>query len=372
MPVSPTFFFSEIIGPIVLVAVTLVPYLYINAQTGVTPETNPDVPEDQIKATNSLIRVAAVAFGPVAINAGVLAGLFAMACCMGPLLSMCCKRFGAVLAAIAHGVSVVMLLASFEVMFFLEGWDFSKTVLGMIASIALQRLLFKFIIALALTREFKADTSNIAWWTGKWYALGWHTISQPGREFLCKITELGFFAADFILGHLILFMLLPPLLVPYIDKFHSVMLFWLRPSRQIRPPIYSLKQTKLRRRRVIRYSILYFFMFFVFVLLIGGPLIASPFITNLPELPMNLMQPTGLNFNDTTSSQTGTALAAPAETGTGSAGTSRNDAPADEEPSASDEEPSADTEEVTAPDEPEEPEEPSLSEEEIDSLKRLV
>lgn len=365
-------FFSEIIGPIVLVAVTLVPYLYINAQTGVTPETNPDVPEDQIKATNSLIRVAAVAFGPVAINAGVLAGLFAMACCMGPLLSMCCKRFGAVLAAIAHGVSVVMLLASFEVMFFLEGWDFSKTVLGMIASIALQRLLFKFIIALALTREFKADTSNIAWWTGKWYALGWHTISQPGREFLCKITELGFFAADFILGHLILFMLLPPLLVPYIDKFHSVMLFWLRPSRQIRPPIYSLKQTKLRRRRVIRYSILYFFMFFVFVLLIGGPLIASPFITNLPELPMNLMQPTGLNFNDTTSSQTGTALAAPAETGTGSAGTSRNDAPADEEPSASDEEPSADTEEVTAPDEPEEPEEPSLSEEEIDSLKRLV
>jgi hypothetical protein len=54
-------------------------------------------------------------------------------------------------------------------------------------------------------------------------------MSQPAREYLCKITELGFFAADFILGHIILFIMLPALCVPYIDKFHSVMLFWLRP-----------------------------------------------------------------------------------------------------------------------------------------------
>ena len=101
--------------------------------------------------------------------------------------------------------------------------------LGMIAVVALQRFIFKLIISLALTREFKTDQSNIAWWTGKWYSLGWHTISQPGREFLCKITELGFFAADFILGHMILFVMLPALCIPYIDKFHSVMLFWLRP-----------------------------------------------------------------------------------------------------------------------------------------------
>ena len=212
-------FFSEIIGPLVLVAVTLVPYLFINAQTGVSSPT----------ATNSLIRVAAVAFAPIAINAGVLAGFFGMACCMGPLLSMCCKKFGAVLAAIAHGIAVVVLLAFFEVMFFLEGWDFAKALLGMIAVVALQRFIFKLIIALALTREFKSDSSNIAWWTGKWYAMGWHSMSQPGREFLCKITELGMFAADFILGHVLLFLMVPVLIIPYVDKFHSVMLFWLRP-----------------------------------------------------------------------------------------------------------------------------------------------
>lgn len=292
-------FFSEFFGPLVLVAVTLLPYLFINAQTGVENPT----------ATNSLIRVALVAFGPVAINAGLLLGLFAMACCMGPLLSMCCKKFGAVLAAIAHAVAVIMLLAFFEVMFFLEGWSFPKALLGMIAVTALQRFIFKLIISLALTREFKTDSSNVAWWTGKWYSMGWHSISQPGREFLCKITELGMFAADFVLGHVLLFLQLPVLLVPYVDKFHSVMLFWLRPSRQIRPPIYSLKQSKLRRRRVIRFAILYFLMLVIFVALIVGPIVASGFMGNLSFNPMNLMQPTGQDNNDTTEEETGTGVA---------------------------------------------------------------
>jgi 1,3-beta-glucan synthase len=284
----------------------VIPYLFINAQTGVIKKNNNKVlnqtPGLEIKATNSLIRLGLVALAPIAINAGVLLGLFAMACCAGPLLSMCCKKFGAVLAAIAHGVAVVMLLVFFEVMLFLEGFSFSKALLGMIAVVALQRFVFKLIISLALTREFKADTSNIAWWTGKWYALGWHTISQPGREFLCKITELGMFAADFILGHVILFMMLPVVLIPYVDKFHSVMLFWLRPSRQIRPPIYSLKQTKLRKRRVVRYAILYFFMLIVFVLIVAGPLVAHRFVDTSSigsSIPMNLLQPTQFDNNDT-------------------------------------------------------------------------
>ncbi|KAK2738559.1 1,3-beta-D-glucan synthase [Myotisia sp. PD_48] len=288
-------FLSEIVGPLVLVAVTLIPYLFINAQTGVK----------QAEATNSLIRVGVVALAPIAVNAGILAAMFAMACCMGPVLSMCCKKFGSVLAAIAHGVAVVTLLAFFEVMFFLEGWDFAKCLAGMISVIAIQRFVFKLIISLALTREFRQDSSNIAWWTGKWYNMGWHSVSQPGREFLCKITELGLFAADFILGHILLFIMLPALCIPFVDKGHSVMLFWLRPSRQIRPPIYSLKQSKLRKRRVIRFAILYFVMLAIFVALIAGPLVARRFLTSLPDIPMDLLQPTGQDNNDTTSERTG-------------------------------------------------------------------
>jgi 1,3-beta-glucan synthase len=217
-------FWAEIVSPLCLVAVTLVPYLFINAQTGVTKENEPSV-----KPTAALIRVAIVAFAPIAINAGALAAFFAMACCMGPLLSMCCKKFGSVLAAIAHAIAVIVLLVFFEVMFFLQGFDFAKTLLGMIAVVAIQRFIFKLIISLALTREFKTDQSNIAFWTGKWYSMGWHSMSQPAREYLCKITELSMFAADFVLGHIILFLMFPIIMIPQVDKLHSMMLFWLRP-----------------------------------------------------------------------------------------------------------------------------------------------
>lgn len=297
-----------------MVAVTLIPYLFINARTGVT--------ESGAKATNALLRIGIVAFAPIGINAGVAFGMFGMACCMGPLLSMCCKKFGSVLAAIAHGVAVIMLLAIFEVMFFLEGWNWPRCVLGMISMAAIQRFVYKLIIALALTREFKHDQSNIAWWTGKWYNMGWHSLSQPGREFLCKITELGYFAGDFVLGHLLLFAMLPALCVPYIDRFHSVILFWLRPSRQIRPPIYSLKQSKLRRRRVIRYAILYFVMLVVFVVLVVAPLVVRKLNIKLPTIPDSLMQPldAGEAHNDTHTYYTGSGLPAGfiAHSGTGS------------------------------------------------------
>jgi len=227
-------FFGEIIGPLVVVAVTLIPYLFINSLVGVTIGLNPDYQDsdgnsEKIEATNSLIRVGIVALAPIAVNAGVLAAMFAMACCMGPVLSMCCKKFGSVLAAIAHAVAVIFLLVSFEIMFFLEGFVFAKALMGMIAACAIQRFVYKLIIALTLTREFKTDSSNIAFWTGKWYSMGWHSVSQPAREFLCKITELGMFAGDFVLGHVLLFLMLPVIAIPQVDKAHSVMLFWLRP-----------------------------------------------------------------------------------------------------------------------------------------------
>lgn len=219
-------FFAEVVGPLVFVAVSVLPYLFMNSGTGVIESNNDGA---DLTPTNSIIRLVVVAFGPIAVNAGVAIGFFGMACCMGPIFSMCCKKFGAVLAAIAHAIAVIALIIFFEVMYFLEAWNFSRTLAGMIAAMAIQRFIYKLIVAVALTREFRADTSNIAWWTGKWYSLGWHTLSQPGREFLCKITEMGFFSADFVLGHILLFIMLPALLIPYIDKFHSVMLFWLRP-----------------------------------------------------------------------------------------------------------------------------------------------
>jgi 1,3-beta-glucan synthase len=308
-------FFAEILSPLAVVAITLIPYLYINAQTGVRAN------DSSAEPTSALIRIAIVALAPVAVNAGTLFVMFALACCMGPVLSMCCKKFGSVLAAIAHAIAVIMLLVFFVVLFFLEGFNFTRTLSGMIAVAALQRFVYKLIIGLALTREMKGDQTNIAFWTGQWYSMGWHSISQPAREILCKITELGYFSADFVLGHWLLFFMLPVILIPKVDTLHSIMLFWLRPSRQIRPPIYSMKQSKLRRKRVIRYSILYFALLIIFIGLIVGPIVAGPLLpANLGDqvngFGFALYQPNNQNQNDTQGTkQTGTG--SPNYTGAG-------------------------------------------------------
>jgi 1,3-beta-glucan synthase len=81
-------------------------------------------------------------------------------------------------------------------------------------------------------------------------------------------------------------------------------------SRQIRPPIYSLKQTKLRKRRVIRYAILYFVLLVVFLALIVGPIVAGKQIKLKVSLPMELLQPSGYSNNDTSDQVTGTCIQA--------------------------------------------------------------
>lgn len=109
---------------------------------------------------------------------------------------------------------------------FLEFWDASHAVLGLVAVIFIQRAIHKILISVLLTREFKHDETNKAWWTGRWYGrnLGVHVMSQPAREFVVKIIELSLWSSDFLIGHVLLFMLTPPILLPYADKMHSMLL----------------------------------------------------------------------------------------------------------------------------------------------------
>ncbi|ANB11391.1 1,3-beta-D-glucan synthase [Sugiyamaella lignohabitans] len=289
--------FTEFIIPIFVAAACFVPYTFINAQNGV----------HNVKPVNSVLRLAIVTFGPIAINAGALLVLFFMSCCMGPILGVCCKKTSTVMAAIAHGIAVIVQIVFFEVMWFMQGFVFKSALLGMIASLAIQRVFLKILVALVLTREFKHDQANRAWWSGKWYSagLGWMAFTQPSREFVCKIVEQMMFGGDFILGHFLLFFQAPVLFIPMIDKWHSMMLFWLRPSRQIRPPIFSLKQNKLRKRMVRKYATLYFGLFLLFLVLIIAPAVAgksiriSSITKDLPSFADGLFQPTGQNNNDT-------------------------------------------------------------------------
>jgi len=92
--------------------------------------------------------------------------------------------------------------------------------------VAIQRAIQKILIAVFLSREFKHDETNRAWWSGKWYGrgLGNSAISQPAREFVVKIVEMSLWSSDFLLGHILLVILTVPILIPFIDKLHSTML----------------------------------------------------------------------------------------------------------------------------------------------------
>lgn len=83
-----------------------------------------------------------------------------------------------------------------------------------------------------------------------------------------------------------------------------------------------MKQSKLRRRRVVRYAILYFTLLVVFIALIVGPIVAGKFIfpaidSALSGLPFKLVQPTGLD-RDYTNSTSATGTGREGYTGAGS------------------------------------------------------
>ncbi|KAF9985902.1 1,3-beta-D-glucan synthase [Mortierella antarctica] len=267
-------FVSEIVFPMLQMAFCVICYMFVRSFP-----TDADGQSGTV-FTSGLLRVGVFAVGPLIVNAGVLAALCGVSLLLGPFMSLCCVKFGSVVAAFAHGFAVLSMIGFFEALWALEAWNTSHAVLGIIATISVQRLIFKVLITVFLTREFKHDETNRAWWTGKWHGrgLGFHVISQPLREYVCKIIEMSMFACDFIMGHVILFMLFPICLIPWVDRWHSTMLFWLRPSKQIRPPIFSAKLRSQRRRVAWSYGALFLFLFFVFVVLIVGPLVFQQYL----------------------------------------------------------------------------------------------
>ncbi|KAI5450042.1 1,3-beta-D-glucan synthase [Naganishia albida] len=254
---------SEILGPLALAIVWVIAYLFVKSFPV----------EGQIQP--GLLRIAVISLGPIVWNMALLIVLFLVSLFLGPCLNGYSNQFGAVMAAIAHFGAVVGLVAFFEFMWWLELWNTSHVVLGVIAVIAVQRCIFKILIAVFLSREFKHDETNRAWWTGVWFnrGLGTHVLSQPAREFIVKVIEMGLYSADFIACHLVLMILTIPTLIPGFDRLHATMLFWLRPSRQIRPPIYSFRQRSQRRKIVIKYTLLYALMQGTLIACIVLPLI---------------------------------------------------------------------------------------------------
>jgi len=265
-----TVFFSEVVWPICSATIFVVAYMFVKSFPDANGNTNP----------SPLIRIAVIAVGPVVWNAAVLLGLFFISLLLGSMLDSWAK-FAAVMAAIAHFLALVGLIAFFEFFWFLELWDASHAVLGIISIIAIQRAIQKILIAVFLTREYKHDETNRAWWSGKWHGRGFGSsaLSQPAREYIVKIVEMSLWSSDFLLGHILMMILTPPTLIPFIDKLHSMMMFWLRPSKQIRPPLFSTKQKRQRRWIVLKYTVVYIVVVALLVALIALPALFRDHIT---------------------------------------------------------------------------------------------
>ncbi|KAK4516587.1 uncharacterized protein ATC70_011562 [Mucor velutinosus] len=261
-------FVSEVILPFFYALLCIIPYTFVKSfdSTDATlPATGP----------SPLIRIGVMALAPILLNIVGLMVFFGMSVGIGSILSIWLVKFGSLMAALAHAWSVICVIIIFEVFFLLEDWKLTNVVLGVVAMVAIQRFVLKLLTVCCLTREFKQDETNRGWWTGKWYGrgLGWHVITQPGREFICKIIEMTEFSTDFLLGHIILFFLSLFIIIPYINTAHSLMLFWLRPSKQIRAHIWTAKQRRERKRVAICYGIMFYSMFLLFIGLVAAPMI---------------------------------------------------------------------------------------------------
>lgn len=228
---------SEVIFPICMAILFVIAYMFVKSFPDPDTGRFPPAP---------LIRIAVIALGPIVWNAAILLALFIFSVFLGPMLDPIFPKFGSTIAFIAHALGTIGMVGFFEFLvscchihelsfsnsclselqWFLESWDTSHAVIGLIAVIFIQRAVHKILISVFLSREFKHDETNRAWWTGRWYGrgLGAHVMSQPAREFIVKIIELSLWSSDLVLGHLLLFMLTPPVLIPYFDRFHATIL----------------------------------------------------------------------------------------------------------------------------------------------------
>ncbi|CCE85639.1 Piso0_005257 [Millerozyma farinosa CBS 7064] len=273
---------------LIVISLLLCAYLFSNAQNE----------SRNVIAANSLPRILFVSIGPIAVNTIILIFFFVVSLVIGPFCCLIFKKFPAFISFIVHILAVLNQVLFFELLWFFQRWDFPKTILGMAVSVSIQSWILGVLSSLLLSRENKHDKTNRAWWSGRWVSagLGIRIFTQPIREFLCKIGELHYFAADLVIGHVLLFCQFPILLIPYVDKWHPLMLFWLRPGSQLRPRVLSKKQKRVRRMKVQLYTFIFLLGLCLFVAIFVIPIVATKvlaidFEQYMPDILNKLIQP---------------------------------------------------------------------------------
>ncbi|CAH6719405.1 1,3-beta-glucan synthase component Fks3p [[Candida] jaroonii] len=290
--------------PSLLWSVYAMSYLFINAQTGVAI--------GELRRVNPILRIALLAILPVSLNSLTLIITFVISCVLGPVLRF--KKFASFIATINHVMAVLIAIIDFEILYYLENWEINKTLLGLVTIVMTHKIMAG-VVYLFISKEMSHDTINHTWYSGRWFKqnFGLLYFTQPFREFIIKNIEMICFGYDFLICHLLLFSIVPVLIIPYIDKSHTLMLFWSRTNR-FKNPIVSKRQVRRMRWVVFRYSVLFFAMMMTFISLILVPKFLGGQIPNLrdirilPNMVKEIMAPGEQNHNDTGSNAPLTVL----------------------------------------------------------------
>lgn len=282
-------FFNKVLNKILFTCFVLASYSFANSQV----KTNLDI------ENRFLLRAAVTSIGPMVVNLVVLVMIGFVSITTGPILSVIFKKYATLLSTLAHSLAVINHILFFQFILILHRGSFAMSLLALTVSVCIQNLVITVISCFLLTKEISStDRSNKAWWTGRWFSseLGKRAFSQPFREMICKWMEMSWFTSDFLIGHFLLLIQTPLLFIPCIDRFHSFVLFWLKPSEQISPRVVSLSEKRRIRRNVVAMVFVYFTIMSSLLIMIFGPLVAMKITSfdvseNLPDIIQPLLMP---------------------------------------------------------------------------------
>lgn len=199
--------------------------------------------------SHSMIRILLMAALPLVLNLALMILVFVFNITIGWLLSRIFDIYPAVIAFLARTLSLLFHLLSFLILWQFQNYNFPQTILGYTLCSVLQKVVLQTFTVLILSREVMDQRPNRAWWSGRWFKakLGWRVLTQPLREFTCKVSEQTQFASDFTICHIIAFLQIPFLVIPLIDTWHLVMLMWVKPTSYLRrqPPKLGVSKMKV-------------------------------------------------------------------------------------------------------------------------------
>lgn len=278
--------FLMIVPKVVTCAIIACAYLFANSQN----ETTTELP------SFAVARITLVASLPLLFNLGLMIVVFMFNITVGWFISSVLNIYPSVLAFICRTLSLLVHFSSFVILWQLQNCNFAQTVLGCALVCILQKVVLQTSTVMFLSREVMDQRPNHAWWSGKWLkaGLGWRTLTQPLREFVCKVAEQTNFATDFTIGHLIFFVQIPFLLIPFGNTWHSVMLMWIKPTNQMRQlPPYS----DISKRRVAFSAMAFGAAVLIFAVLVIAVVMLPRYQRYLlvPRILRPLLQPASSN-----------------------------------------------------------------------------